>query len=390
MVLSVSRQSTCLRAPVAEPSILMKTISETLQDHSEWRELALPRPGSGRALRIELQRRLKDSLFKVLQEIERVIPEPLTQERALVEALDPSRRYAPEPYFAYFSLLESMARSDALAVVQRCKALRDCLHAPYCDEFEIRQGVDDITLSFTRARHNAAESDVNRADFSSSGVERRTQTGGDFSAVDPSVAQTAGRHCAATKTLIAARYPDLADELDSIVSVVQLMPPSFSAEAASSLSSFGMILVRPLQHASEQHQRLFYFDRLVHEASHLYLNLLMTFDPLVTNGSALAPSPARQTLRPVKGVLHAHFVFFRLLYAYRSAPELEGDAHERGRSAETAAHLPIGALPLSFHTRQAAYAARFMQGDAILRSHAEFTERGRIFLESMKEAVQHV
>ena len=43
MVLSVSRQLTCLRAPVAEPSILMKTISETLQDHSEWRELALPR-----------------------------------------------------------------------------------------------------------------------------------------------------------------------------------------------------------------------------------------------------------------------------------------------------------------------------------------------------------
>src|ERR1700741_4982419 len=106
MVLSVSRQLTCLRAPVAEPSILMKTISETLQDHSEWRELALPRPGSGRALRIELQRRLKDSLFKVLQEIERVIPEPLTQEHAMVEALDPSRRYAPDLYFAYFSLCQ--------------------------------------------------------------------------------------------------------------------------------------------------------------------------------------------------------------------------------------------------------------------------------------------
>ncbi|MFM0015899.1 HEXXH motif-containing putative peptide modification protein [Paraburkholderia sediminicola] len=368
----------------------MKTISETLNDYSEWRELALPRTGSSRALLIELQRKLKESLLKVLQEIERVIPDPLTQLRAMVWALDPSRRYAPDLYFAYFSLLESMARSDAVAVVQRCNALRDCLYAPYCDEFEIRQGVDDITLSFTRARHTAAESDVCRADFSTIAIEREGQTSGECPAVDPSVAQTARRHCAATKIFIAARDPDLADELDSIVSVVQLMPPSFAAEAASSLSSFGMVLVRPLEHASEQHQRLFYFDRLVHEASHLYLNLLMTFDQLVTNGSALAPSPARQTLRPVKGVLHAHFVFFRLLHAYRSASELAGDADEGGVPAESAAHLPIGALPLSFHMRQAAYAARFMQGDAILRSHAEFTERGRIFLESMREAVQHV
>ena len=133
MALSVSRLLTCLRAPVAEPSILIKTISETLQDHSEWRELVLPRTGSGRALRIELQRRLRDSLLKVLQEIERVIPEPLTQERVMVEALDLSRRYTPDLYFAYFGVLESMARSDALAVVQRCKALRDCLYAPYCD-----------------------------------------------------------------------------------------------------------------------------------------------------------------------------------------------------------------------------------------------------------------
>jgi len=117
---------------------------------------------------------------------------------------------------------------------------------------------------------------------------------------------------------------------------------------------------------------------------------LMTFDPLVTNGSTLAPSPARQTLRPLKGVLHAHFVFFRLLHAYRSASDMAGNADEPDLSAEAAAHLPIGALPLSFRMRQAVYAARFMQGDAILRSHAQFTERGRMILDSMREAVRHV
>jgi hypothetical protein len=377
---------------VAELSIPMKTISETLHEHSEWRELAFPRAGVGGALRTQLQTRLKDSLLKVLQEIARVIPEPFAQERAMVAALEPSRRYTPNLYFAYFSLLESMARSDTLAVVQRCTALRDCLYAPYCDEFDIRQGVNDITLSFTRARDIATQSDACRPDFSTSTLEHQEQAGGADLVVPASLAQTARRHCAATKAFIAARDPDLADEIDSMVSVVQLMPASFAAEAASSLSSFGMILIRPLENASEQQQQFFYFDRLIHEASHLYLNLLMTFDPLVTNGSTLAPSPARQTLRPVKGVLHAHFVFFRLLHAYRNASELaveEVDVEEPGLSAAAASHLPIGALPLSFRTRQAVYAARFTQGDAILRSHAQFTGRGRLVLDSMREAVQH-
>ena len=368
----------------------MKTISETLHEHSGWRELALPRAGVSKALRSELQTRLKDSLFKVLTEIARVIPEPFAQERAMIAALDSSRRYSPNLYFAYFSLLESMARSDSMAVVQRCAALRECLTAPYCDEFEIRQGVDDITLSFAPTRNTAAQSDACRPDFSTGAMKCQEQVADECIAVHPPVAQAATRHCAATKTFIAARDPDLADELDSIVSVVQLMPASFASEAASSLASFGMILVRPLKSGSEQQKRFFYFDRLVHEASHLYLNLLMTFDPLVTNGSTSAPSPARQTLRPIKGVLHAHFVFFRLLHAYRSASDLAGNADEPDLSAEAAAHLPIGALPLSFRTRQAVYAARFMQGDAILRSHAQFTERGRMVLDSMREAVQHV
>src|ERR1700722_14492018 len=153
----------------------MKTIAETLHEHSEWRELALPRAGVSKALRTELQTRLKDSLFKVLQEIARVIPEPFTQERVMIAALDPSRRYAPNLYFAYFSVLESMARLDSMAVVQRCAALRECLYAPYCDEFEIRQGVDDITLSFTRARDTAAQSDASRPDFSTGTMERQEQ-----------------------------------------------------------------------------------------------------------------------------------------------------------------------------------------------------------------------
>jgi hypothetical protein len=390
LLLASSRQQTSLPSPGAELSIAMKTITETLHEHSEWRELVLPRTGVSRTLRTELQTRLKDSFFKVLQEIARVIPEPFTQERAMIAALDPSRRYAPNLYFAYFSLLESMARSDSMAVVQRCVALRECLYAPYCDEFEIRQDVDDITLSFTRTRNTVAQSEACRPDFSTGAIERQERTSDECIAVHSSVAQMARRHCAATKTFIAARDPDLADELDSIVSVVQLMPASFATEAASSLASFGMILVRPLENVSEQQQQLFYFDRLVHEASHLYLNLLMTFDPLVTNGSTPAPSPARQTLRPVKGVLHAHFVFFRLLHAYRSASDLAGNVDEPDLSAEAAAHLPIGALPLSFRTRQAVYAARFMQGDAILRSHAQFTKRGRMVLDSMREAVQHV
>jgi HEXXH motif-containing protein len=363
----------------------MKITLELLDTPSEWRELVYPASGLSELLRTRLQAKIKDSLRQVLHEIARVMPEKLTNHGDAIAGLDISRRYSPRLYFTYFGLLQEMARSDAGSVAQRCNELLECLRMPYSDAFEVHDQVDDIAQSFLRAHRSATRSDASFLE-----IGPNAQDGDACDTVERSVAASARRHLAEMKTAIAASNPNLADEISSIVSVVQLMPPSFSAEAASSLAAFGMVLVRPPRGIHESHKRFFYFDRVLHEAAHIYMNMLMTFDPLVKNGADLATSPARQTLRPIKGVLHAHFVFFRLLHAYRHAPESIRQTEARAPSPDQLDRLSLSALPLSFATREAVYLDKFIRGDSILRANAVFTQPGQHFLDSMRETVCHV
>jgi HEXXH motif-containing protein len=363
----------------------MKTALELLNEPSEWRKLVYPASGASELLRTGLQKKMKDSLRKVLLETARVMPEKLTNPGQPIAALDISRRFSPRLYFTYFGLLQEMARSDTSSVAQRCDELLECLRAPYADTFEVRDTVDDIAWSFLRAHRAATSSNASVLE-----VALSTTDGDACDTVDCSAAASARRQLAEMKLAIAACNPNLADEISSLVCVVQLMPRSFSAEAASSLAAFGTVLVRPPSQICEPHERFFYFDRVLHESAHIYLNMLMTFDPLVKNGADPAPSPARQTLRPIKGVLHAHFVFFRLLHAYRYAPGYIRQTEAPAPSPEQLDRLSLSALPLSFATREAVYLDKFMRGDAILRDHAVFTPPGQHFLDSMREAVCHV
>ncbi|MDR7006209.1 aKG-HExxH-type peptide beta-hydroxylase [Paraburkholderia strydomiana] len=262
------------------------------------------------------------------------------------------------------------------------------MRAPYCDIFEIRDKVDGVARSFMRAQRAASRSKASFLEFVTN-----VEDGGAGDGIDPSLAVSARRQLAELNALIATGNPNLADELASIVSVLQLMPQTFSAEAASSLSAFGMVVVRPPLNVTESSERFFYFDRVIHEAAHTWLNLLMTFDPLVTNGATLTPSPARLTLRPVKGVLHAHFVFFRLLHAYANAPQCiraTHDASSLGLTADQIGRMSLSELPLSFALREGVYFGKFMEGDAVLRSSANFTAHGQHFFDAMKETVCHV
>jgi hypothetical protein len=364
----------------------MTPTSELPYEPFEWPQLVLPVAGLGESLRTGLQAKIKASLLKLLQEIARLLPDDdVAQFRLAIDELDASRRYAPGLYFTYFGLLQSIARSDRNAILERYEALRICLHAPYCDAFEVRDSVDEIALSFLRTHQIATRTDASFLELTANATKRDA-----MEYIDASAAGTSRQRMSELQTALTANLPDLADEVSTLVSVVQLMPRSFAAEAASSLAAFGMVLVRPPSDLTEQYERFFYFDRVIHEAAHIYLNLLMTFDLLVNNGSELAPSPARQTYRPVKGVLHAHFVFFRLLYAYQHAPESIRRTEAPGGSLAQINRLSLSALPLSYARRKAVYLDKFLQGDAILRSSARFTPRGQYFFDAMREAVCHV
>jgi HEXXH motif-containing protein len=363
----------------------MKTTSPNLTEPDNWQELVLPMTGRSADLRTRLQGNLKSSLRKIVREIERVLPQSVDGLADGVERLDLLVRFSPRLYFDYFMLLQSMARSDATAVSAHCDALRATLCGPYAYRFEVREQIDEIARSFLHAHRVATASQAN---FLSDGANEAIADQCD--PVSGCDARQARRHIAEIERALTTSAPDLADELGSLISIVQLMPRSFSGEAASSLSAFGTVLVRPPLNTDESHTRFFYFDRIVHESAHLYLNLLMTFDPLLTNGRTPAVSPARQTLRPLKGVLHAHFVFFRLLHAYRHAPDSIRHTEAPCPPRSEMDRMSLSALPMSFAAREAIYFDKFIEGDSIIRSAAQFTPNGRRFFDSMMETLCHV
>lgn len=365
----------------------MKTTSPILTEPDTWQELVLPMTGRSADLRTVLQRNVKDSLRKIVREVGRVLPQSIDGLATGIERLNPAVRFSPRLYFDYFMLLQSMARSDASAVFAQCDALRECLCVPYADRFEVRAQMDEIARSFLHAQRVATAS-ASQANFLSDGVNQAIPDQCD--PVTGCDVQQVRRHIAEIERGLATSAPELADELASLVSVLQLMPRAFTAEAASSLSAFGTVLVRPPLNIDESLTRFFYFDRIVHESAHLYLNMLMTFDPLVTNGGTLAVSPARQTLRPLKGVLHAHFVFFRLLHAYRHAPDAIRYTEAPCPARSVMDRMSLSALPMSFFAREAIYFDKFIEGDSIIRSTAQFTQNGRRFFDSMMETVCHV
>lgn len=365
----------------------MKTTPRILLEPDLCQDLVLPSSGRSILIRTALQENMKDSLQKVLPPIARLLPDSAAGLEDEVEGLDTARRFSPRLYFDYFTLLQGMAQSDVRAVAARSAALRRCLHMPYADRFEVRERMDEIALSFMRAHRTATLSDASHLAIDTQESDTYPRY---IDSISRWTAASARRHLATLQMALAASEPHLADELSSLVSVVQLMPQSFFAEAASSLAAFGTILVRPPMDSPEKSTQFFYFDRIVHESAHIYLNMLMTFDPLLTNGAALAESPARQTLRPLKGVLHAHFVFFRLLHAYRHAPDAIRNTEAPCPSRAEMDRMSLSALPLSFAAREAVYLDKFIQGDSILRSSAAFTPCGQRFFDAMTETLCHV
>ena len=59
---------------------------------------------------------------------------------------------------------------------------------------------------------------------------------------------------------------------------------------------------------------LYFFEHIIHEASHIHLNCLMAIDPLILNlPDERFVSPLRPDLRPMIGVFHATFVSTRIV-----------------------------------------------------------------------------
>lgn len=342
----------------------------SLPENLRWADVIGPRTDVCKHLLCTLQTRIRDCLRQMLQEIERVTGARVGGQLERVTQLDDLRRFRPEIFAAYFALLDGMARGDRGAIARGCKILEAVLQAPYRDERSILRQM------------SATVHDVYRnigIPIPADGVATMS--------IDDAIANRVTRNVEQAREILAEHDRPLANELDTIVSTIQFVPEWFFAQGMSTIGLLGLIAIRAQDSESSARMRLCYFDLLVHEGAHQYLNLLMTFNPLVKNGHQQVFSPLRAEVRPLKGVLHAQFVLFRLLLAYRNARSAFATNDHDQFSLEDLSKAPAAALPFSYEVRYAAYREKFRLGDLILREHADVTEAGRAMLDGMREMV---
>lgn len=163
--------------------------------------------------------------------------------------------------------------------------------------------------------------------------------------------------------LIAALDPAMGEELMTFVTNVYL----FRGRTVVGLTSPRFHGAMFLSAAPGSDDPTYYVEHLVHEGSHMRLNTLIAFDPLVRNGDVAAfQAPIRQDKRPMLGVLHATFVLFRIVRVLSHCAEHAGASeHDQWIAAAATAH------------------ARFEKGLRVVKEHADLTDWGRRLVSSM-------
>ncbi len=104
---------------------------------------------------------------------------------------------------------------------------------------------------------------------------------------------------------------------------VHLLVPftSQTRDAFTNISWGGAIFLR-----AQFDPQWYTLERLVHETSHLFLNLLMSLEPIHQHDwNDMVPSPFRPGLRPITGLYHGAFVFTRVAMVMDRAYRLTGD-----------------------------------------------------------------
>ena len=105
-------------------------------------------------------------------------------------------------------------------------------------------------------------------------------------------------------------YP-LYEEINTYITDIKL----HQGEVIVGLTSpkfFGTVFLST-PNAQSKNDCLYYVEHLIHEVSHLNLNILLSFDKLVLNGTdEKFPAPIRHDLRPMLGVFHATYVLSRM------------------------------------------------------------------------------
>ncbi len=148
-------------------------------------------------------------------------------------------------------------------------------------------------------------------------------------------------------------------EIQTHVGIVKLFDGR-GIEGLSTPKAFGAIWLKAPGH---EHALAWFLEHLVHECSHLHLNAMMAFDPLLKNPNEINRSPIRPDPRPMFQVLHATFVLSR-------------NKRVHARLHAQFPELQLGSALEEFNTQ-------FESGLSVLKEFMKPTRYGQTLLDSL-------
>jgi HEXXH motif-containing protein len=252
--------------------------------------------------------------------------------------------WRPDPGMA---LRERQALGRAVATSLGRPDLHEALCHPYSFDLASRRpdvdelGDDDLALLLAaiEASRRRAEANSDRLAFAVD-LEPLADGGPDLEQRATEMAESAtgrtgpvylasaaavagmGETVARAYRLITERWPELAEEMDAVVDVVNVFR-STNATSFTDFRNHGSIFVSA-DYAGKVGGLA---EAMAHEASHVRLNGTMSVAPCVSETDALFSTPLRSDPRPAYGLFHQAYVLRRTVELHARAPEAWPEAH---------------------------------------------------------------
>jgi hypothetical protein len=272
----------------------------------------------------------------------------LSQLSSRLDELSPNERLSPAAYVALTTLTEALRSGNATQVSDRLQAFS------ILPERELRDANFRIQPVLTEPWETAFIESVRSDRIEGFEEEERIIRPLVGRNPEPEIAA-----CAEALDLLEDIDPDLAGEFREYVNRVKLFAGrgylGFSSPAA-----FGAIFIRIPNAKPVQH----FLEHLVHELSHLSLNVMMAHDPLLQNPATQGPAPLRTDARPLYQILHATYVLNRNVRVTRRLI----DQHPE----------------LGYQAALRDFEAKYAEGFRTVQSRAEFTEAGQRVFHSLE------
>ncbi|KTC74880.1 hypothetical protein Lbir_0670 [Legionella birminghamensis] len=269
---------------------------------------AVPQQNMPGILHQAYKHRFLHSLIKLIDYAQQVLDKDYS---GLISRLDrleiTEKKYiSPWLYTQYFWLLEAM-RKDS--VIEVNLVIRSIIYSTQWTGNEIQ-----ITLGLQEDWEKKAFAEEVTTAF---GPQK-------LNAFTPSQDELQGFQSEVLKALqlISATDSGITAEISSLVSTIHLVKSDMNIGATSPKFFGAIYLSAPNGNLSEL-SSLFLVEHLVHETSHLFLNTILAFDPLILNEEEERfSSPIRSELRPMLGIYHASFVLSRVIRVFKRMKQL--------------------------------------------------------------------